>query len=239
MTTATTAAPATGPVTAPPTAATWLEATAAQSLALNFVATVSAVHDDGRLEIDAPGLRGSAHLAASCALQPQAGDRVACWRVAEGGSEAIYVLAVLQRYGAGAARWRLAAAAEIHAEPGRLSLHGGSEIGLQAPALTGRAERVRLQAGEGSFVFRTLETIGEVVAATVGQLRLVGNRLSTVFDQQVHHAGQHQRTTEGVDRVEAQVIQQQAGTLLHLQGENVLVNGERVVKMQGAQIHLG
>ena len=40
-------------------------------------------------------------------------------------------------------------------------------------------------------------------------------------------------------KLDAQVIQQHASTLLQLQGENLLANGERVIKMQGTQIHLG
>lgn len=225
-------------------AAGWLAATAAQSLALNFVADVAAQRDDGGFDLDAGGTRLTATLAASCALQPEPGDRVACWRVAEGGAaegrERVYVLAVLERRAAGPARWRLAAGAELKAgDDGALQLQATREIGLAAPALHAQADQVRLHAGSGSFVFRTLDTIGEAVSTTVGQLRLVGQMLSTVFDRQVHHAGQHTRTTDGVDRVQAPVIQQQAGTLLQLQGENVLANGERVVKMQGAQIHLG
>lgn len=222
----------------PLAAQAWVEATANQALAMNFVAEVLAQRDDGGFELAAPE-PCLATPAVSCLVVPQPGDRVACWRVAAGEAETVYILAVLERRSPQPTRLCLAPGAELTVHDGAAELSATKSLRLLSPELSAQADTARLDAGDATLVARALSTIGEVVSATVGQLRLVGALFSTSFDHQVHHAGQHRRTVDGVDRVDAQVIQQQAGTLLQLQGENLLANGERVVKMRGAQIHLG
>ena len=215
---------------------TWPDALGAQSLAVTFVAEVVAEmegENTGRFELRTGRQHYQASLAASCLVPPQPGDQVACWRVAQGESDAVFVVAVLTRQQADApSRVRLGEGVEIKSHQGAMTLHASTSVRLDTPAFEMQAEKV-------SLVYRSLQSIGEMAAATIGQIRLVGSMLSSVFDSQVHHAKQHQRTVDGVDRLQAQVIQQQASSLLHLQGENLLANGERVIKMQGAQIHLG
>lgn len=230
-----------------PTAATlttpseaWPDSVGAQSLAVTFVAEVTAHADGGRCAVRSGAQHYEASVAVSCLVPPQAGDRVACWRVASGDSDAVFVVAVLTRASPAAAlRVSLGEGVELAAEQGQLTVSAGQALQLRSPRCEVHADQAELRAGKVSLVYRTLQSVGELAALTVGQLRLVGTMLSSVFDQQVHHARQHQRTVDGVDRVDAQVIQQHASTLLQLQGENLLANGERVIKMQGTQIHLG
>ncbi|NRF66454.1 DUF3540 domain-containing protein [Aquincola sp. S2] len=194
------------------------DAVGAQALAVSFSAEVEAVEADGlTLRVRTGSQRFSAQPAFSCLVEPAPGDRVACWRAAlpEGG-DAVHIVAVLARPDAAAVqRLKLAPKAEVVAQD------------------------FTLRTDSASFVYRSLQTIGELCRATIGQLRIAGASLSTVFDQQTHHARQHQRTVEGIDAVKAQVIDQQASELLHLQAETMLANGERVVKVRGAQIHFG
>jgi hypothetical protein len=67
----------------------------------------------------------------------------------------------------------------------------------------------------------------------------VGNTCSTVFDQVQHYAQRHLRTTQGLDRVQAQQLDLQAEQLLQLHGQHTLVDGEKLIKARGAQIHFG
>ena len=217
----------------------WPDALGAHSLAVTFVAEV-VTEDAGRFELRAGRQHYAAGLAVSCLVPPQAGDSVACWRVAQGDADGVFIVAVLTRQHAEApSRVRIGNGVELSAQDGALTIHAANSMQLKTPAFALRAEQAELQADKVSLVYRSLQSIGEIAAATIGQIRLVGSMLSTVFDSQVHHAKQHQRTVDGVDRLQAQVIQQHASSLLHLQGENLLANGERVIKMQGAQIHLG
>lgn len=218
----------------------WPDSVGAQSLAVTFVADVAAGTDDGRFTVRSGAQHYEAQRAVSCLVPPEAGDRVACWRVAAGDADAVFIVAVLTRASAaGAQRVCLGEGVELSAEQGRLTVSASQSLQLRSPSCELHAEQAELRAGKVSLVYRTLQSVGELASLTVGQLRLVGTLLSSVFDQQVHHARQHQRTVDGVDRLDAKVIQQHASSLLQLQGENLLANGERVIKMQGTQIHLG
>jgi Protein of unknown function (DUF3540) len=198
---------------APDTAALLAATPAALHLPPTFEAEVEAVGPTGlRLRWAAHAERIEAQRAYSCLVAPVPGDRVACWH----GSEGVHVLAVLKRRDAAA--------------PQRIELAADCEV---------QASRITLRADEVNLVYRALLSVGELCKVTVGQLKLAGAMLSTVFDRQVHHAGQHQRTVDGLDRVQAKVLEQQADELLHIQARHVLANGEQLVKVRGAQIHFG
>lgn len=204
------------------------DAVGAHALAVNFVAEVETIAANGACRVRAGGQRFDATPAYSCLVTPEVGDRVACWRAAlpivdgSGGDE-VHVLAVLSRPNAAAAM-QLQLAADTQLKAGRLALD---------------TDALDVRTGEASFVYRSLQTIGEWCRATIGQLQLAGATLATVFDRESHHAGQHQRTVDGVDLLEAQMVDHRAKSLMHLQGENVLANGDRLVKVQGSQIHFG
>ena len=199
------------------------DAVGVQSLAVSFAADV--ISADGEpLAVRAGAQRFAAERAISCLVVPAPGDRVACWRAPDGlGGDTVYVVAVLARATAGLTL-QLADGVALDAQPGRLAL---------------RTAELDVRADRASFVYRSLQTIGELCSATVGQLKLVGGLLSTVFDSERRHAQQSHRVVEGVDRVDAQVIEQHAKELLHLQAEHLAGTGERLVKFRGAQIHIG
>lgn len=202
------------------------DAVGAHALAVNFVAEVESVDASGTCRVRAGGQRFDATPAFSCLVTPEVGDRVACWRAevpgAVAAADAVHVLAVLSRPSASPMQLQLAADTRLKA--GRLALD---------------TDALDVRTGEASIIYRSLQTIGEWCRATIGQLQLAGATLATVFDRESHHAGQHQRTVDGVDLLEAQMVDHRAKSLMHLQGENVLANGDRLVKVQGAQIHFG
>lgn len=221
------------------------------AMAVQVLATVTqaATAEASAWQLDVAGHPHVASLAPSCALQPGAGDRVLCVQAlspAAGheGSAApqLYILAVLARAQAADATQaapQAARPAEWQLSPGVSLQAQGGELVLRASSLQAQATQASLHAQEVSLVYRSLHSVGELWRQTVRQLSWVGGTWRTVFDQEQHHAAQHTRTVDGVDRLQAQVVDHQADTLLHLQGQQVLANGERVVKMQGAQIHLG
>ena len=83
------------------------------------------------------------------------------------------------------------------------------------------------------------DLMGTRLHLVAGTLKAVGSALSTVFDRVLHHSRQHLRTTEGLDKVQADQLVCQASQLLELHGEHTLINGEKLVKARGAQIHFG
>ncbi|MBI5255967.1 MAG: DUF3540 domain-containing protein [Burkholderiales bacterium] len=219
----------------------WIDAVGAQSLAVSFAAELIAADEDGRYAVRSGQQRYAAQRALSCLVAPEPGDRVACWRVAEAdGADSVFIVAVLARQPGGqGVRLQLDAGAELSAHDGTLTLRATKAVQVHTGSCEVQAEQLQVQAQSVSFVYRTLQSIGELCSATLGQLKLVGASLSTVFDQETHHAQQHHRVTEGLDMVDAKVIRHQAEDLMHLQAESLLANGDRLVKMRGTQIHLG
>jgi hypothetical protein len=208
------------------------EALGLHAFAVSFTATVMARTEDTpgvkvggearQWQVQTGTQRFDARLAFSCLVEPEPGDQVACWRDADS-EPGVYITALLHRAPGGAPqRLRLAPQSELHG--GQLHVH---------------LEAAQLQAESLSVWARSMHSMGELCKATWGQLRLAGSHLSTVFDQQVHHAGMHQRTVAGLDRVQAQVLEQRADELMHLHAPTVLTEGDRLVKTRGAQIHFG
>ncbi len=55
----------------------------------------------------------------------------------------------------------------------------------------------------------------------------------------MHYSKQHSRKTEGMDRVSGAYVEVEAQQVLRQKGEHVFVNGEKLVKTTGSQIHFG
>ena len=225
-----------------PSPRSWPGAVAPEAMALTFVARVVSGNAVNGYVLDAGAQPGHAHRAASCLIEPCVGDRVACWRVAEDGEGegSAFIVAVLTRAEMSApARLSVAGDLEIAPLAGRLRLHSEQAVTVDAPRCEVAVDTLQVQAQSTSFVSRVIETIGETCTATIGQLRLVGGLFSTVFDRETHHANSHRRQVEGIDRLDAHVVDHHARDVMQLQAENVLANGNRLVKVQGAQIHFG
>ena len=181
----------------------------------------------GAWSLDCAGQPRLARRAASCLVEPEPGDTVACL---EGGGRA-WVTAVLERAAGGPA---------TVCASGGLRIGGpGAPLELQADTLTMRAQRLQAEAEQATVTLEQADLMARrlnIVAATV---RSVGALWSSVFDRVQHFSQQYQRTTEGLDRVEAAQLQCEASQLLQLHGEHTLINGEKLVKARGAQIHFG
>ena len=170
----------------------------------------------------------SARLAAGCLLQPDPGDTVACLRVAP---DQAWLPAVLHRESDAPNLLRCAGPTRLEVEGGALTL-AAAALSLESSDLCVQTERAQIHAQEAQVHGRQLH----LVASSV---KLVGTVLSTVFDRVMHFSKHHLRTTEGLDRVQATHLECEAQQLLRLEGEHALINGAKLVKTQGAQIHFG
>lgn len=181
---------------------------------------VTAVGPDATVRVRV-GLRGEvqARRAASCLLVPAVGDTVACLRT---GPSELWVLAVLQRDAAQPAVLRCDGA--LHLEAARLQ--------LDADQLELRGRRTQLVADE-------VEVAARQFRLCAGTIKFVGSVLSSVMDRVTHFSRHYLRTTQGTDRVQAMHIDHEAQQLMQLKAEHVMVNGGKLVKTRGAQIHFG
>lgn len=181
----------------------------------------------GACSVSSGALRLRATRAASCLLEPAAGDSVACLRIAP---EEVWIMAVLQRE-EGTANV-LACAGDLTIAPaGALHLQA-ARVGLKAGTLEITAQSAVLAADTADVVGRRLTLAGTTV-------KLVGSVLSTVMDRVQHFSRHYLRTTDGIDRVDATHVEVEARQLMRIEGEHALVNGRELIKARGAQIHFG
>jgi hypothetical protein len=207
-------------------------------LGVTFAAEVAGPADGGGWTVRAGGRAWPATPALSCLVEPEAGDRVLCCTLDGADGASCHVLAVLARPAGGALRLHVDGDLRIAAR-GALALSAGAEARVDAAAVAIETPRFDVHADEASLVSRSLNFVAETCAKTVRQLRVVGEQLTTVFAREAHHAQSHQRTVDGVDRLSAQVVEHEASALMQLRGENLLANGNRLVKVNGSQIHFG
>jgi len=168
-----------------------------------------------------------ARRAASCLLEPAVGDRVAC---IQSGADA-WIIAIL------------------HREEGHehlLSCDGPTRLRVARGALTIGADSVRIESNALALEASTMKVstdqalvVGREFRFVSTMLRLVGKTFTGVFDRVTHFSKHYLRTTEGVDRVQAAHVEQEAQQLLRLSGEHALINGEKLIKARGGQIHFG
>lgn len=161
-----------------------------------------------------------ARQAFSCLVALQAGDAVAALLDDQ---QQWWVMAVLERSGAQDMQLQGRGALELCAE--RVSVNARDTLSLAAP-------QVRLSCEQADATGERLNLVGSAVKA-------IGATLSTLFDRVQHHSQQHMRSTEGLDRTQAGHMELQARQLLQIHSEHALIDGEKLVKARGAQIHLG
>ena len=155
------------------------------------------------------------------------GDSVACMRVAIG---EWWITAVLDRAEGTPQTW--------HCDgPARLEVGGGlaiagADVRIDSPRFAVRSRSVEFTADETLFV-------GERMSLMSRQVRFVGAMLHSVFDRVSHFSRSYLRRTEGLDRVQAEHLEQEADTLLRISSEHTLIDGEKLVKARGGQIHFG
>lgn len=183
---------------------------------------------DGRFVVTSGKLRARASSAASCLLEPAKGDSVACLRVAP---DEVWILAVLQR--------------EESAEQ-VLRCHGntrwvveGGALTLEAPELRIRGDGLEVSVQRTKLATDSAEVVGRQFRLIAGSVKVIGNLLSTVMERVNHFSQHYLRTTDGTDRVSATHIECEAKQLLRMEAEHTLVNGSKLIKARGSQIHFG
>jgi hypothetical protein len=209
------------PTTATPAPTLRKRAAAAQPIGGEWCVGLLEVGATGGWCLRSGALHLSARRAASCLLEPAAGDSVACLRIAP---DEVWIMAVLQREEGTVSVLRSPGPLRIAVDEGALE--------LQATDIELTAQQLRVAADSAEVAGRQLSVIGSGI-------KIVGSALSSVMDRVQHFSRHYLRTTDGVDRVSATHIECEARQLLRLEGEHTLINGEKLVKARGAQIHFG
>lgn len=194
--------------------------------------------EGGRFAVRAESGLLSAERAASCLLEPEVGDRVL---VALTSDDEAFVLAVLRREAAASpARLSVEGDLALAAPSGTLSIEARDGVAVVSPATIDlTASELRLAASRARTALGELVHVGSSVLAQVDAAKLVGEALDTVLERSVARVRRAFRFVEEGDTLRAGEVDYRAEGLASVRGEHTVVTAEKLVKLDGGQIHVG
>ena len=158
------------------------------------------------------------------------------------GRGACFVVAVLEREA-------MAATASITADGdfairvprGRLSLaaEGGVEISAPGKDVTIVANTLEVDAVKAHVGLDRLDLVSTFVRAEFERAKTVAASLESALGRVFERATRVYRKVDEIEQVRAERLSMEATTTLSLHGENTMLTAEELVKVDGAQIHLG
>ena len=175
--------------------------------------------------------------ATSCLVEPVLGDRVLYTTLRDGRA---YVLAVLDREDD--APLKLAADRDvvIESQGGRLDLVASGGVGVATPEkLTMAADAIEMRADKGTFALEDVLYVGRRLLARAQKSTLVGDLIETMAETVTQRAKRVLRVVTQIDQLKAGVADIEAKSALRMHAENSYVTAEKVVKLDGENIHLG
>ena len=164
-----------------------------------------------------------AERAAGCLLEPQVGDEVLLAAV----GDELFVLSVLSRADANAPAVVSADGdLQLNAKHGGLSMAARDGIAFTTGAsILMNSARLTLRAVEGSLMVRKLKAMADTVDAAAERVR-----------QRVERSYRYVQT---LDQVRAGTIDYKAEAIARVHAEDTIVSADKLVKMDGDQIHVG
>jgi hypothetical protein len=204
----------------------------------SVIQTLGTVVTDGTpIEVDTDSGRYQARRAASCLLECAAGDEVLICVTAE--NEA-FVLAVLERRESGAATISMPGDLNICLPNGKMRLNASSGVALASPhevSLT--SPRFAVSALHGEVTVNDLSFFGARLAARLDTFTLAARMISSTLGAVYEKIGRVFRKVEEIEQIQAGQLDLQARDSLSLHGRHTMMSADQLVKVDGAQIHLG
>lgn len=199
---------------------------------LGTVRTVS--EKDGALTVDTRAATHRAQRAVSCLVAPRVGDQVML-AVDEDGNA--WILAVLERETDGVT---LAVDGDLDVQPsGRLRLSAARGVELVGQAVSLMANRLDVKALQTEVVLDRLGMVGRTVQTEIERVKTVAGSLDMVMDRFTQKVARSYRTVTEMDQLRAERIDHTAEQTMNLRGKDTLMTAERLVKVDGEQIHMG
>lgn len=173
--------------------------------------------------------------AAGCLLRPAEGDLVLLASSRRG----CWVLSVLERDDVSPARVALDGDLELHADGAlRVTARDGVEVATAAPVSV-VAGAVGVHAAEGTVAVERVTLLGGVLSVDVAKARVVARAVEGVFERVTQRAKRAYRFVEEVEQLRAGTVDYAAKELLTVHGRGAAVTADALVKVDGAQVHIG
>lgn len=198
-------------------------------------ALVAACHDHGFSVRTHVGLL-RADRAASCLLAPKLGDLVL---VATSDSGQSWILAVL-RQDAEETAIEVEGDLRIRSRTGQVIVSAREDVRIAAGRTVGvAASGFEVNAATANLVLDSVRYAGRALAAELESLRTVATTVESVVERFSQRVKRSFRQVAEIDSVKANHIDYAAESTLHLRGDHAIVTAERLVKLDGKQIHVG
>ncbi|HEY4119412.1 MAG TPA: DUF3540 domain-containing protein [Byssovorax sp.] len=206
------------------------------STAVEEAGTVARVAD-GAIHVQTSAGEYRAARAASCLVAPAPGDVVLVSTLADGES---YVVAVLERPGAGSTALEIDGDLSVRAPAGRVVVAARDGIDLAASrSVSIVAGAFDVTAREASLAFEALDVVSTRVRAELGRVKTVAAAIDTVVDRWTERVKRSYRRVDELDQVRAGRIDYEAKKSMNLRAESAILTAEELVKIDGGQVHLG
>ncbi|MFT3735427.1 MAG: DUF3540 domain-containing protein [Rhodocyclaceae bacterium] len=172
----------------------------------------------------------NARRAASCQLLPAVGDKLL---VSGTLPDQVYIIAVLERASSTPLETRLGEGVTLSvATAGELKLVAERQLQLHS-------EEVLLKGTQAQLIFSRVKAIAGEAVLGLRQGRLFGDLFETSLSRLSQLLGNSQRTVQGLDQVRSANIDYQADETVHIHGRNVLTDAEKLIRVDGEQVHIG
>ncbi|WP_437691967.1 DUF3540 domain-containing protein [Sorangium sp. So ce176] len=177
-----------------------------------------------------------ARRAVSCMVEPETDDVVL---VAVLPARGAYILAVLERQGRdvsvvleGDLHVKLPSGRFVVGAAEGVTFASGKEVGVVAGEL-------KVNARLGSVFVESLSYLGTAVQAEIERAKVKATAFDASVERVVQRVKRAYRFVEEIEQLRAERVDYVAKKNMSLRGENTLVTAEELVKLDGAQIHLG
>jgi len=205
------------------------------SVAHHETATVVSRVDD-KFVVDTGSATHHAARAVGCLVCPDIGDLVLIARSERGA----WVLTTLERDGGAATRIVVEGDLELELASGKLGVRAEEGIAMASAApVTMVAPELHVHAKDGEVAIEKMAFLGGAVQIDVGTVRVVAAAVDQIVDRLTQRLDRAYRFVKGVDQVKAGHIDYVAEKVLGLHGENTALTAKELVKVDGAQIHVG
>ncbi len=191
----------------------------------------------GAIVVRVGGQSVKARRAVSCLVEPGVGDRVLVALADES-----FVLAVLVRGERRASGVTLSAEGDvtIRARGGKLNmvareavaLASGEKVELSAPELDVRAMKT-------TFFSASLSYIGRTLVSEIDRIKVAAQTVDRAIDRVSERIKRSFRTIEQIEHVRANELDVDVEGNVSVHADSTIMSAEKLVKVDGEQIHLG
>jgi hypothetical protein len=177
--------------------------------------------------------------AVSCLVEPAVGDRVlVAW------SDESFVLAVLARRVDAHARATITLSAEgdvtLRARGGALGLASNEAVTVtSSDRVEINTPELAVRAMKTSFFSSSLAYVGKVLDGEIDRVTLVARTVDRTIERVTERLKRSFRTIEEIERVKAQELDVDVEGGVSVHADSAVVSAEKLVKIDGEQIHLG